>query len=50
MEHGFESRLETWSTSLRADQREGEGSSLLQILGFDRGRERETEREIPNKK
>ena len=38
MEHGLESRSETWSTSLRADQREGEGSSLLQ-------RERETKKE-----
>ena len=45
MEHGFESRSETWSTGLRADQREGEGSSLLQILGFDRGRDRDRERD-----
>ena len=42
---------ETWSTGLRADQREGEGFSLLQrererqLLSFDRGRERQKERE-----
>ena len=48
MEHRFKSKLETQSTGLRADQREGEGSSLLQLLGFDRERERDKER--PNKK
>ena len=37
-----------WSMGLRVDQREGEGSILIQILGFERERERERERE--NKK
>ena len=45
MEHRFKSKLETQSTGLRADQREGEGSSLLQLLGFDRERERQRETE-----
>ena len=45
MEHRFKSRLETKSTGLRADQREGKGSSLLQLLGFDRERERQRETE-----
>ena len=45
MEHRFKSKLETQSTALRVDQREGEGSSLLQLLGFDKEKERQRETE-----